>query len=170
MDALETLFTRRSIRKFTEAPISDEDTRLLLRAAMAAPSARNTQPWRFIVVREQAQREAIAAFSKFAQMAPKAPLCIVVCAEPPTGDDAPEYWPQDCAAAIQNLMLAARAKGIGSVWTGVYPRMDRVKGAKEAFGLPENIMPLGIVVLGYPAQPFAEVDRFDEDKIHYERW
>ena len=170
MDVLEAILTRRSIRKFTDDSVSDEDIMLLLRAAMAAPSARNTQPWRFIVVRDQAQRDAIASFNKFAQMAPKAPVSIVVCADPPQGDDVPEYWPQDCAAAIQNLMLAARAKGIGTVWTGVYPRPDRVKGAREVFQLPDHVIPIGIVVLGYPDQPFAEVDRFDENKIRYERW
>lgn len=169
MDTLESIFTRRSIRKFTDAPVSDEDVNLLLRAAMSAPSARNAQPWHFIVVRDQAMREGIARINPHAQMALHAPVCVVVCANL-AEEKIPGYWPQDCAAAVQNMLLAARAKNIGTVWTGVYPREERVQGAKELFGLPDTVMPLAIIVIGHPAQPFSAQDRFDVQKIHYERW
>lgn len=169
MDALEAIFTRRSIRKYTEEPISGEDVELMLRAAMAAPSARNSQPWRFIVTRDQGRREAIARVSPHAQMAPKAPLCIVVCADL-SDEKITSYWPQDCGAAIQNLMLAARARGIGTVWTGVYPKEERVKAIREIFHAPEHIVPVGVVAAGHPAQPFTEQDRYDPLRVHQEIW
>lgn len=169
MDALETIFTRRSIRRYTNDPVSDEDVTLLLRAAMAAPSARNSQPWHFIVVRDQALREGIARFSPHAQMAPGAPLCIVVCVNL-SDEKITDYWPQDCGAAIQNLMLAARARDIGTVWTGVYPREERVKAARELFRLPECVVPMAIVVVGHPAQPFTEKDRYNPLRVHQEFW
>lgn len=169
MDALETIFTRRSIRKYTLDPVSDEDLDLLLRAAMAAPSANNAQPWQFIVVRDQAKREAIAQHHPYAQMAPKAPLCIVVCGEL-AREKTPGFWVQDCSAAIQNILLAARARGLGTVWTGVHPVEERVAGIRQVFRLPEGIVPLGIVIVGHPAQPFSEQDRYDADKVHYEQW
>ncbi len=169
MDALEVLFTRRSIRKYTDAPVSDADLKLLLRAAMAAPSANNAQPWQFIVVRDQARREAIARCHPYAQMAPKAPLCIVVCGD--LGKEkTPGFWVQDCSAAIQNIMLAARALGLGTVWTGVHPVEERVTAIRQAFGIPDGVIPLGIVVVGHPAQPFSEQDRYDEHKVHYDQW
>ena len=114
MDALETLFTRRSIRQYTDAPVSDADLAVLLKAAMAAPSANNRQPWQFLVVRDQARREALARVHPYAQMAPKAPLCIVVCGEP-AREKTPGFWVQDCAAAVQNILLAARA---------LYPKVE----------------------------------------------
>lgn len=169
MDALEVLFTRRSIRKYADAPVSDEDLKLLLRAAMAAPSANNAQPWQFIVVRDQAQREAVARHHPYAQMAPKAPLCIVVCGDL-CKEKTPGFWVQDCSAAIQNIMLAARALGLGTVWTGVHPVEERVAGIRRVFNIPDGVIPLGIVVVGHPAQPFSEQDRYDEHKVRYDRW
>lgn len=169
MNVLDAILTRRSIRKFTPQPVSEADIATMLRAAMAAPSARNAQPWHFIVVRDRAILDAIAEFNPYAQMVKHAPLAVAVCAALDE-EKAPGYWQQDCAAALQNLMLAARGLGIGTVWTGVYPREERVEGAKKLFHLPENVMPLGVVVVGHPDQPFSEADRFNEAKIHYDRW
>lgn len=169
MDIFEAIFTRRSIRKYTDALVSQEDITLLLSAAMSAPSAGNAQPWRFIVVQAQAQRDAIARLHPYAQMAPKAPLCIAVCADT-QAEKYPGFWPQDCSAAIQNLMLAARGKGIGTVWTGIYPIADRVAAFQELFKLPEHIIPLGVVVVGYPDQPFTEHNRYDAQKVRFETW
>ena len=169
MDTLQAIYTRRSIRRFTEQAVSDDDIHELLDAAMTAPSAGNAQPWEFVVVRQRAALEGIAQRHPYAAMAAKAPLAIVVCADT-NREKYPGFWPQDCSAAIQNLLLAARAKGMGSVWTGVYPIEDRVKVFQEFFGLPAHVMPLGIVVLGYPDQPFTEQHRFDAAKVHQEKW
>lgn len=169
MNTLETIYSRRSIRRFTDEAISDEHLHEMLDAAMTAPSAGNAQPWEFIVVRSQEGRDGIARHNAYAAMALKAPMCIVVCGNT-AQEKHPGFWPQDCAAAIQNLMLAARHLGIGTVWTGVHPVEDRVAAFKELFNLPEHVIPLGIVVLGHPDQPFTEHHRFDATKIHQEKW
>lgn len=169
MDIFETIFTRRSIRKFTDQAISEADITAVLEAAMSAPSAGNSQPWEFIVVREQAGRDAIATCTPYAGMAPHAPVCIVICADT-TREKHAGFWVQDCSAAMQNLLLAARAKGIGSVWIGLHPVAERSLAAQKAFGLPEHVQPLGVAVLGYPEQKFTEQNRYDAAKIHSEKW
>ncbi len=169
MDIFEALLTRRSIRKFTEQAITEAEVDRLLEAAMAAPSAGNAQPWRFIVIRGQEHREAIAARHPYAQMAVHAPVCIAVCADTKSEKYA-GYWPQDCAAAIQNILLAARGLGIGTVWTGVHPDKERELALKEYFKLPEHVEMLGIVVCGYPDQPFKQRDTFDKSKVYSEVW
>ena len=102
-------------------------------------------------------------------MAADAPLVIVVCADL-NEEKTPGFWVQDCAAATQNLMLAARARNIGSVWCGLHPVEERVQPVREILHLPGNVMPLSLVVLGHPAQPFAEADRFRADRIHNDCW
>lgn len=169
MDIFEAILTRRSIRKFTDAPVSDEHIARLLEAAMAAPTACNSQPWRFILVRDQAGREAIAARHPHAGMAARAPLAIVVCADT-SAEKFPGFWPQDCAAAMQNLLLAARGLELGTVWTGVYPVEERVTAFQELFNLPPHVIPQGIVVVGHPAQPFAAQKRDSTGKVFEERW
>ena len=169
VDVLEALFTRRSIRKFTDQPVSDEDLTLVLKAAMCAPSAHNKQPWHFVVVRDKAQRAGIAERHPYAKMAAEAPVVIVVCANPAEAK-APEYWQQDCAAALENILIAARGLNLGTVWCGMYPFEDRVEPIRELLKVPAQINMLGLVVMGHPAQPFAEADRFNQDKIHLNRW
>lgn len=169
MDTFETIFTRRSIRKFTEQPVSEADIAEILDAAMSAPSAGNCQPWEFIVVREQAGRDAIGACSPYAGMASKAPVCIMVCADTSREKHA-GFWVQDCSAAMQNLLLAARAKGIGSVWIGLHPVAERSHAAQKNFGLPEHVHVLGVAALGYTEQHFSKQQRYDEAKVHSEKW
>ncbi|MDR3357988.1 MAG: nitroreductase family protein [Desulfovibrio sp.] len=169
MDIFEALFTRRSIRKYLPKPVSDEDITLLLKAAMLAPSANNGQPWHFVVVRDEAVRKALAERHPYAKMAAGAPVVIVVCAEPDEHKGA-EFWVQDCSAATQNLMLAARGKNLGSVWCGLYPREDREGVVREILNLPPHIRALSLVVIGHCEQPFSEANRFSAEKIHYERW
>ncbi len=169
MDLFEAIFTRRSIRKFTDKEISDLEVKKLLEAAMVAPSAGNSKPWRFIVVRDQQSLDAIAKHNQYAQMAPSASVCIVVCADL-SAEKFPGYWQQDCSAAIQNMMLAARGLDIGTVWTGVYPEKERCIAFKKLFELPEHAEVVGIVVCGYPDQPFKPRDNYDEAIIFSEKW
>ncbi|MEG2172914.1 MAG: nitroreductase family protein [Desulfovibrionaceae bacterium] len=169
MDTFETIFTRRSIRSFTPQEISETDITHILSAAMSAPSAGNAQPWDFIVVRDQAGREAITQCTPYAGMAPQAPVCVIVCADT-SREKYPGFWVQDCAAAMQNLLLAARAKDIGSVWIGIHPVEDRIATVKKLFGLPAQVMPLGIAVLGYSDQKFTEHNRYNAAKVHHETW
>ncbi|MDR1776327.1 MAG: nitroreductase family protein [Desulfovibrio sp.] len=169
MDIFEALFTRRSIRKYLPKPVTDEDISLLLKAAMLAPSAHNCRPWHFVVVRDEATRKALAERHPYAKMAAEAPLVIVVCANLDEEKEA-GFWVEDCAAATQNLMLAARGKNMGSVWCGLYPKEDREGVVREILQLPSNIRALSMVVVGYSDQPFFEANRFAAEKIHYDRW
>lgn len=169
MDALKAIHTRRSIREYQEKPISAEILKKLLAAAMAAPSARNQQPWEFIVITEKDLLEKIPTINPYTQMAPKAPLAILVCGNLDI-ETSPGYWVVDCAAATQNLLLAAHALGLGAVWTGTYPNEDRMDGYTELFNLPEHILPHSLVVLGYPNKNPPHQDRFQAERIHYNRW
>ncbi|BAV92101.1 nitroreductase family protein [Candidatus Desulfovibrio trichonymphae] len=169
MDMFEAIFTRRSIRKYTTEPVSDEDVTLLLKAAMLAPSAHNCRPWHFVVVRDAAVRKSIAERHPYAKMAAEAPVVIVVCANL-NEEKEPGFWVQDCSAATENIMLAARGKNLGTVWCGLHPMKDRAKVIRETLNLPSNIMPLSIVVIGHPAEAFSEANRYNAEKIHYDRW
>lgn len=169
MELFEALHGRRSIRAFEDRPIEDETVETLLRAAMAAPSAGNQQSWRFIVVRDREQLQALSETTPYASMLPHAAIGVVVCADTHT-EKHPGYWVQDCSAAMQNLLLAAHALGLGSVWLGFTPVEERVAGATRVLGLPRRIAVLGVAAIGYPAEKKAGVDRYDPAKVFIDRW
>ena len=169
MDALEAMLTRRSIRRYTGKPVSDEQIRALLEAAMSAPSAGNEQPWQFIVITQRGLLDQIPTFHPYADMLREAPVAILVC-----GDvELERYkgsWVQDCSAATQNLLLAAHAKGLGAVWVGVYPKDDRVQRVQKLLDLPAHVIPLALVPIGHPAERIPPVNRFDASRIHTNGW
>lgn len=167
MDILSALHSRRSIRKYTEAPVSDEETRILLDAAMIAPSAGNAQPWHFVVIRDREALKKIADFHPYAGMAAKAPLGITICGDTSL-EKYPGFWVQDCAAATQNMLLAATGLGLGSVWTGIYPVEDRVKAFRSLLKLPESVIALALVLLGHPVTPPESKSRFKAERVHLE--
>lgn len=167
MDALEAIFTRRSVRKYTDESVSEEDLKTLLEAAMNAPSANNRQPWHFIVVRKRARLDAIMDVHPYSKMLKEASLAIVVCGD---SDITKTYWVQDCSAATQNILLAARALGLGTVWLGVHSNPDREPPVKQLFELPENIHPLCIIAVGHPAEEKGRVERYQAERIHQESW
>lgn len=169
MDALEAIHTRRSVRRFTDEPVDDRAVEKLLHAAMMAPSARNQQPWHFVVLRERATLDAIAERCPNTAMAAGAPAAVLVCADTQR-ELTPGYLPQDCAAAVQNLLLAAHATGLGAVWCGIHPRPRREAVMHELLGLPKHILPHSLVVLGHPAEQPKQPERFDPKRIHRERW
>ena len=169
MDVFEAIHGRRSIRKYTEEPVSDADVKKILQAAMIAPSAGNQQPWQFVVVRDRETLEKIKDVNPYAPMADHAPLGILVCGDVSLEKHA-GFWVQDCSAAVQNLLLAVHGLGLGGVWTGVYPLEDRVNGFRELFGLPDNAIPLAFVVIGHPAQKSSVKDRYQEERVRWERW
>ena len=161
---LETILKRRSIRKYTEEHVTQDQIKKLLQAAMQAPSAGNQQPWRFLVINDRGIMEKIPNVHPYASMLPKAPVAILVC-----GDLSLEkhkgYWVQDCAAATQNLLLAAEAMGLGAVWLGVYPMEDRVQGIRTLFSLPENFVPFSLIPVGKPVSHPGVIDRFNPDRV-----
>jgi nitroreductase len=169
MDTLEAISTRRSIRLYTGQPIASEIIEKLLRAAMQAPSAGNQQPWQFVVVAERARLNALAEALPYGKMLQQAAAGVVVCGDLGREKSA-GYWVQDCSAATQNLLLAAHALGLGAVWIGVYPRDDRVRAVQARLGLPEGVIPLCVVALGYPAEQKGGVDRYDESRVHWNQW
>lgn len=164
---MNSIFTRRSIRSFTDKPVSQEDIRYILKAAMAAPSAKNTQPWRFIVIDDRKILDEIPNFHPYSKMLHEAPVAIAVCAD--TVGSYKGMWVQDCAAATQNMLLAAESKGLGSVWLGVYPT-DLVDSVKDLLKTPDNIVPFSIVALGHKVAEKQPNDRYDEEKVHYNSW
>ncbi|MBD5641957.1 MAG: nitroreductase family protein [Desulfovibrio sp.] len=169
MDLFEALKTRRSIRKYTSEPVSDDSIHALLDAAMHAPSAKNEQPWHFIVVRDPEIRAILAKTTPYTGMAAHAPVVIVVCGDMKC-EKAPGMWPQDCAAATENLLLAARGENLGTVWCGVHPLKEREEHVRAALNLPAHIIPFNLICIGHPAQAFREEQRFREERVHRDKW
>jgi nitroreductase len=164
---LDTIFARRSIRKYTGEPVTEEQVRKLLEAVMAAPSANNSQPWHFVVVQDREQLRRLAEAHPYGRMQAEAALSIAVCADPTLS---PRYWVQDCSAATENLLLAATALGLGGVWLGVYPNQDRVARVKEVLGIPEGIEVLCLVAIGHPAEKKPPRTQYNPQRVHRDRW
>ncbi len=166
---LDAITGRRSIREYTDEAVSRETVGELLAAAMSAPSAADEQPWQFIVIDDPHILENIPSINPLTAGSGHAPVAILVCGDL-TLLRTPEFWVQDCAAATENLLLAARAMGLGAVWTGVFPLEDRIRGFQSLFSLPDHIVPFALVPIGHPAEEPPAADRFREDRIHYNGW
>jgi len=169
MDTLTAIFTRRSIRKYTALPVSDETVRILLQAAMSAPSARNEQSWEFVIIRDKDTLKKVPDISPFAAHVPGAQVAIVVLGNKKL-EAVPGLWIPDCSNAAMNILLAAHSMGLGAVWTTLYPYEERMAGMKKLLNLPDHIVPLTIIPLGYPAEKKQREDRFKPEKIHMERY
>jgi nitroreductase len=168
---LENIHNRKSVRQFTAEPVSDADIESMLRAAMAAPTAVNYQPWRFVVITERADLDAMAEVLPYAKMLKQAPLAVAVCGETTwfDGNEDP-YWQQDCSAAVQNLLLAAEALGLGAVWTGVYPDPQRSADLSRFLGLPSTVQPLCAIPIGHHDGTTQPKDKWKPENIHYGKW
>jgi nitroreductase len=169
MDALQAIHARRSIRTYVDRPVPADVVHALLAAAMQAPSARNQQPWQFVAIDDRTILTAIPEFMPNAAMVAKAPLAILVCGDLSL-EKSEGYWVVDCAAATQNMLLAAHALGLGAVWCGVYPREPRMEGLRRLLGLPENVVAHSLVVLGYPAEQVPAADRYRPERVRHNRW
>jgi len=169
MELIDAIHTRRSIRKFLAKPVPEEMITILLKAAMAAPSAGNQQPWHFIVITDRAKLDAIPAFHPYSKMVLQAPAAILVCGDP-DGKKWPTFWDQDASAATQNMLLAARDLCLGTVWVGIYPEKDRMEGFRKLFAIPENIYPFALVPVGWPDGQFEAVNRFRPELVRRESW
>lgn len=170
-NCLKTIFSRKSVRSFTSQEVNTELLEELARAGMAAPSARNLQPWAFVIVTNRSTLDALAERLPYAKMLFEAPAAIVVCGDLAKVGDSPEgYWVQDCSTATQNILLAAEALGLGAVWTGVHPRADRVTTVKDVLKLPDNVIPLNVIPIGYPKGEHQPKDKFKAENIHWQKW
>jgi nitroreductase len=165
---LETIFHRRSVRKYTDQPVELEKLDLLLKAGMAAPSAMNCRPWEFIVVTDP---EKLAQFRKGLIFGDRnAPAAIVVCGNPSLSSNpaARLFWVQDCSAAAENMLIAAVGLGLGTVWIGVHPVAGFVKTVREIMALPKKVTPLCIIYVGYPESEKPARTQYDEQRIHWQ--
>jgi nitroreductase len=169
MDAMNVILTRRSIREYTEKEIPDDVIKNILKAGFSAPSAANQQPWHFIIIDDKNILNKIPGFHKRAEFITKAKKAILVCADKKL-EKFKGYWPVDCSSATENMLLAARALGLGGCWIGIYPQEYRVKELKNIFNLPESVIPFSIVSLGFTDEEQKEVNRYKEDRIHYNKW
>lgn len=168
---IENIMTRTSIRQFTDQPVAKDTLDLIVKAGMAAPSAVNAQPWGFIVVTEREVLDSLNTISPYYNLK-TATAAIIVCGDLTKAmeGDGQAYWVQDCSAASENILLAAHAYGLGAVWCGVYPIEERVAAVRAALDIPENIIPLNIITMGYPDQNPEPKDKFKADNIHYQKW
>ena len=169
MDILEGILTRRSIRRYTDEIIPLDKAEELIKYGMYAPSARNCQPWHFILLNNQETFLKIEEFQPHTKMLKHAQWGIVVCGDEQLAHT-PEYWHVDCAAATENILLAAHGMGYGAVWLGIYPRTERVEAMKELLNLPPNINAFAVIAVGCSEQQVQQPERFQPERIHYNVW
>lgn len=174
METLQAIFTRRSVRRFSERRVEDEVLHTILCAGMSGPSAVNARPWQFLVVRDRETLNKMADAGGGGAMEPLrgADFAVLVCGDLHRAfSKAPDFWIVDGSIAAQNLILAAHDLGVGSVWLGTWPVEARVKAQQALFALPEHIVPHSIVAFGYPETPEStERDLYDETLVHFEKW
>lgn len=171
MDGLKAVLTRRSIRAYTDERVSDAVTENLLRAGMYAPSAMNSQPWEFLVIRGAEKKKAASVLSANWKVLAEAPLGILVMAN--LNDykaSSSDYFIQDCSAATENILLAAHAQGLGGVWLGLYPKQDRMQGLRDIFSIPEHIIPFSLISIGYPAETKRPHGSYHAGKVHFDKY
>lgn len=169
MDTITALKTRRSIRWFTGKEIDDDVLKTCVECGMFAPSAGNEQPWHFIIIKNRQTLEKIPTIHQYAKMMPLASAGILICFDPSL-EKHEQMSCQDCAAATQNILLAAHAQGFGSCWLGIYPRKNRMDGFRKIFKIPKSIIPFSLVAIGVSEKEKKAVDRFKNDRVHQETW
>ena len=163
---LELIKKRRSIRRYTDEPVSDADVKALLEAAMAAPSADNIQPWEFVIVREEGLRRRLAETHPWSRMCATAPVVFVVCGQ----ERRSSHWVEDTSAATENLLLGVAGLDLGAVWVGVYPQSRYEEHVRNVLGIPRQLRVLCLVPVGHPAESKSPHTKYDEGKIHYDRY
>ena len=169
----QNILSRKSVRSFTDAKISREQLDTLLHAAMAAPTGRDMRPWKFIVVDDRAAMDSLSEKLPYAKMLTSAQAAILVCGDLRVQDKegrASVNWQFDCSAATENLLLMAEAMGLGAVWTGVHPYPERIQAVMSALNLPDHIIPLNLIPIGYPKGKPQPKQKYDEHNVHYNGW
>ena len=162
---MKEIFHRTSIRKYLDKTVEDEKIEKMLQAAMAAPSAKNQQPWEFYVVKDKAVLEKLAKTSPYAGCTANAPMAFVACYR--VNCDVPEYAQIDMSAAVENLLLEADGLGLGAVWLGIAPLKERMKAVRDVIGISDTLEAFAIIPCGYPEVIRDQQDRFDRQRIHY---
>jgi nitroreductase len=163
------ILTRESIRQYEDRPVEKEKIEMLLRAGMAAPSGVDRRPWHLVVVTTPSRLSALSEASPNAKFVKNAPLAIVVCGDMDKALSGVDHdlWVQDCSAMTENILLTAHALGLGAVWTADYPHQDRCAAVRQALGLPEKLVPLDVIVIGYPKSMGNPKDKWNPDNVTY---
>lgn len=169
---IDDIMTRTSVRAYSDKEVDSEKIDTLLRAAMAAPTAGNKQPWRFVVINDKAILNDISENFQTMTMAKDASIAVVMCGDTTATfkGDAQAYWIEDVSAASENLLLAAHAIGLGAVWCGIYPQMARVEQFSKMLNLPVDIIPMACICVGYPSGETTPKDKWKPEYIHYNTW
>lgn len=170
---LDTIFARKSVRMYDQAKkVTDAQLDTLVRAGMAAPTAMDRRPWEFVVVTERVSLDKLAQALEYGKMLLTAKAAIVVCGnmEQTIPGKAREFWVQDCSAATENILLAAESIGLGAVWVGVYPDTERAARVRGVLGIPETVIPLCVISIGYPQGGEQPKNKYDPAKIHKNKW
>jgi nitroreductase len=165
-ERLGIIFSRRSIRAYTDEAVSESDIKSLLEAGMAAPSASNRKPWHFVVVMDKAALQTLADTHPFGKMLRHAALAIAVCGDPAISD----WWVQDCSAATENILVAAAGLGLGAVWLGCHGRPEREQAVRDVLGIPNQIGVLSLLSIGNPAEHKEARTQYDPAKVHTKHW
>lgn len=170
METLKAIMSRRSIRKFKNDIIPDSYIRIILEAAMNAPSAGDGRPWHFVIINDRKKLDMIAdKIDDGNDMFKNAPLAIMVCGD--KGKEGfPGFYPQDCSCACQNIYLAAHDLGLGSVWIAIWSVEPRIRGIRDVIDIPENITPFAIFPIGFPDEELPTEYRYDENLVHHNEW
>lgn len=169
---IEVIHQRKSVRHFTDRQVTKEQLTILLKAAMAAPTAVNKQPWSFVVVTEKETLQKLAEILPYAKMTAQASAAIVVNGDMNKALDGvwKEFWIQDCSAATQNILLAAESMGLGAVWTGVYPTDKLVNSVRKSLNIPDSQVPLCVIPIGYPTGEDKPKNKWKPENIHWQKY
>ncbi len=163
----DAILARRSIRKYTDEPVSEEHITAMLEAAMSAPSGMNLKPWHFVVISERERLDRLGATTKSWGMLKEAPLAVVVCGDPAISE---KYWDQDSIAALENLLIAVSMLGLGGVWLGCHPNPERVGPVREILGIPEPVVPIAVLSIGHPAEEKEPRTQYDGERVYRHGW
>ncbi len=169
MDTIEAIINRRSIRQYTDQNITEDNINTILRSAMYAPSAMNYQPWHFIVVNKKNVINELQNIFPHADMLKQTTLLIIICGDTEL-ERSTDYIVQDCAAATQNALVTVHSLGLGAVWLSVYPNKDVIAGLKKKFELPDSILPVTAISIGFPAEVIENEERFNINRVHTNKW
>lgn len=167
---MNPIFKRRSVRKFSDEEVSINQVKNLIKAGMQSPSAFNSQPWEFLIVSDKKDLEAVSKMSRFAKPAKRAQKLIIVLGNTKKFRLVKDMIQQDLSACTQNILLQAVVDGLGGVWLGFYPREDRVNALREYFDIPDHIIPFSVIAIGYPKDEKDPKSRYDESKIHLDKY
>ena len=165
--AIDNILNRKSVRKYSDKQVEKEKIDMIMKCAMAAPSAMNKQPWEILVVTDKQKLDKIAEIVPNASYSKNSQVTIIVCGNKAISD---KFWEQDCCAVTENILLAAEALELGAVWCAVYPFDEKIDAVKQLFNLPENIIPLNVIPMGYPLTKEEPKQKYDINKIHNNNW